>query len=99
MTLDNGQYFDLLKNYQLVYEYLTSYCGLEPQTLDFAFDTYGLNEETFEDLNERQGLNQFDFEEFLKESWEEYEEEQEEEEEENEEESENMNSLDQNGDC
>ena len=98
MTLDNGQYFDLIDNYDLVADYLLNNLWYSQETIDFAFDNNWLNEETFQDLLDWQGYILEDFEEYLKDNWEGYEEEQEEEEE-NEEESENMNSLDQNGDC
>ena len=54
MTLDNGQYFDLIENYDLVADYLQNYLGFAEETFSFAFDTYGINEETFENLYEWQ---------------------------------------------
>lgn len=92
MTLDNGQYFDLIENYDLVADYLQNYLWFAEETFSFAFDTYGLNEETFENLYEWQGQTYQEFEDYLRDNWEEYEEETEEE---NEEETENMNEWDQ----
>ena len=82
MILDNGQYFDLIENYDLVADYLLNNLGYTQETIDFAFDNNWLNEKTFQDLLDWQGYVLEDFEEYLKDNWEWYEEETEEESEE-----------------
>ena len=82
MILDNGQYFDLIENYDLVADYLLNNIGYTQETIDFAFDNNWLNEKTFQDLLDWQGYVLEDFEEYLKDNWEWYEEETEEESEE-----------------
>lgn len=52
MELLNKQYIDIISNYDLFRDYLEYNLGISEETINFAFDTYGVNEETFENLVE-----------------------------------------------